>query len=195
MRFFKYLMVVTQLVLLSACQQPQEWQTSDVTGAIPELNFELIETSHKAVVTAENFKGKINLLFFGFTHCPQVCPTTLLQLQQARAANQELSDQIQILFVSVDPERDDVMRIQQYVDNFDGTIGLRADEKQLQTLAKRYFIKYDKEAIPADGNYDMMHSSQVYVFDKQGQGRLIFRSSDPVSAMTADLQRLIKESS
>lgn len=193
--FYKQLFVFVAVLFVTSCQQaPQTWQTSDITGAIPDLSFSLNETSGNKPVTADNYRGKVTLLFFGFTHCPQVCPTTLLQLQQATTKLAELGEQTQVLFVSVDPDRDDMTTIQRYVENFGSrTVGLRGVEQQLKALTQRYFITYDKEEMPANGNYDMMHSSQVYVFDKKGQARLLFRASDSVAAMKADLRRLISE--
>lgn len=194
MILFRQTLIVSALLLLSACMTEQAWQTSNITGAMPKLMFTLTEAKQGKQVTQDDFKGKVTLLFFGFTHCPEVCPTTLLLLQQAVSKLEKQADQVQILFVSVDPDRDDLDAIKNYAENFGSqTVGLRGVGQDLEALTKKYYVAYEQSEATEDGQYDVVHSSQVYVFDREGEARLLVRATDSIDAITSDLKRLIAE--
>jgi len=186
--------VLVFLLLLSACQAEQPWATSHVPGAMPNLSFNLTEANQDKVVTAEDYHGKVVMLFFGFTNCPSVCPTTLLHLQKALSTLGEKAEQIQVLFVTIDPERDSLKEVKQYTENFGPqTIGLRGDASALAQLTKTYGVGNENQQVDADGNYDIAHGSAVYVFDREGAIRLLVRANDPIAAITSDLERLLDE--
>ncbi len=186
--------VLGLVLLLAACQGEQPWMTSNITGAMPDLSFSLTDANHNKPVTAEEYQGKVVMLFFGFTHCPNVCPTTLLQLQKALSMMGEQAKQVQVLFVTVDPERDSQQALKRYTENFGSqTIGLYGDAEQLEQLAKTYGVSKERQQVDTGGNYDISHGSAVYVFDHTGTIRLLVRANDPVEAIASDLKRLVAE--
>ena len=186
--------VLGLVLLLTACQGEQPWRTSNITGAMPNLSFSLIDANHNKPVTAEEYQGKVVMLFFGFTHCPDVCPTTLLQLQKALSMMGEQAKQVQVLFVTVDPERDGQQALKHYTENFGSqVIGLYGDVEQLEKLAKTYGVSHERQQADTGDNYDISHGSVVYVFDYTGAIRLLVRGNDPVEAIASDLKRLVAE--
>nr|WP_299241224.1 SCO family protein [uncultured Halomonas sp.] len=169
----------------------QAWQTKDISGLMPSLAFELVDENGNDV-NADQFLGKSTLLFFGFTHCPDVCPTTLARLDAATQRMDEAArDGIQVLFVSVDPRRDDAETLREYTGAFGPQfIGLTGDKAALDELTRRYRVTYGYGEEDSEGNYDVSHSSAVFAFDDQGEVRLLIRNSDPMDAVVADLERL-----
>lgn len=184
--------VLLSALLLGACGQSYEWQTSDIEGKMPDLSFRLTDERGQTV-TEEDFAGKIRLLFFGFTSCPDICPTTLARLTQAvDALPPEKRSRVQILFVSVDPQRDDPQRLAEYTDAFgDYVIGLTADESTLRDLTQRYASTFSYEEPDASGQYGVAHTASVFVFDQEGDARLLVRAGDSLDAVTEDLAALL----
>jgi protein SCO1/2 len=139
-RFITLTVIALFLFLLAGCSGDQEnWNAKDISGLMPELAYQLTDTSGDTVTAADN-AGNIRLMFFGFTSCPDICPTTLQKLSQAvKSLPEPARDDVQIIFVSVDPNRDTPERIRNYVDFFgDGIIGLTGKEENLRQLSKRY---------------------------------------------------------
>ncbi|MFU4581429.1 SCO family protein [Pseudomonas aeruginosa] len=187
-----HLLVLTAL-FLAGCGE-QGWQTKDITGAMPALEFNLTD-EHGRQVSAQDYLGKPTLLFFGFTHCPDVCPTTLAYLAAvSKQLDAAARADLQVLFVSVDPARDDPQTLRQFTDAFGPQfIGLTGDEAALDTLTHRYYSLYEYGAKDAAGNYDVMHSSAVYAFNRQGEARFLFHGGDPAEPVLADLRHLAKD--
>lgn len=179
-------------ILLSACGESHQWKTADITDKMPDLEFELTDGRGRAV-TEEDFAGTVRLLFFGFTSCPDVCPTTLAQLTQAvDALPAEQRAQVRVLFVSVDPQRDSPKRLAKYTDAFgDYVVGLTADEAALRALTKRYASTFSYDEPDAGGDYGVSHTASVFVFGEEGDARLLVRANDPVEAVTQDLAALL----
>jgi protein SCO1 len=176
---------------LAACSQPKHWALQDISGLMPPLKFDLTDDAGRAV-NASDYRGKIVLLYFGYTHCPDVCPTTLgtlsLTLHQLGAD----ADKVRVLFVSVDPKRDTTAVLKQYVDAFGPQfVGLRGSDDQLESLTKRYRVAYSREKPDTQGNYTVSHSSAVFIFDGEGKSRLLSLSSSKASEISQDLKRLI----
>lgn len=190
------LLLATTFVLGGCLGEDSSWHGKDIQGLMPELAFELTGTSGETV-TASELDGQIRLLFFGFTSCPDVCPTTLQKLSQAiKAMPPELQSQTQTLFVSVDPQRDTPERLASYVDFFDKRIvGLTGNEPELRELAKRYRTTFGYDEPDADGNYAVSHSSAVYVFDRNGKARLLLRPDLSTDEIRQDLIALARENS
>jgi len=186
----RWIMTAFASLWLVGCGE-QAWQTKDISGLMPPLAFELVDENGNTV-NAERFLGKSTLLFFGFTHCPDVCPTTLARLDAATQRMDEAArDDIQVLFVSVDPRRDNPETLRTYTDAFGPQfIGLTGDKEALDELTRRYRVTYGYGEEDSNGNYDVSHSSAVFAFDDQGEARLLIRDSDPMEAMVADLERL-----
>lgn len=177
--------------LLAGCGD-SEWQTRDISGLMPELQFELTDENGERV-TADAYEGQIKLVFFGFTHCPDICPTTLAQLSSVvRKLPKKEREQVRILLVSVDPNRDTTERLREYTDAFgDVVIGLRGEQEAIKPLTKRYRVTYGYGDGYPEGDYSVSHSSAVFVFDQTGDVRLLVRSDDSPDAILADLKRLL----
>jgi protein SCO1/2 len=182
------------LAFLAACQQGAPWATKDISGLMPDLAFNLVEANGDRPVSATDYRDKIVMLYFGYTHCPDVCPTTLTHMRSAVNGLGKQADQIRVLFVSVDPKRDSLAYLKRYVEYFGPQIiGLRGEHDALRTLTKRYRVTYGYSKSDAQGNYEVSHSSAVYVFDGNGKVRLLIRPDDKVADITADLKRLLSE--
>ena len=172
------------------------WNSTDLSGAMPALQFTMMRASDGKTVTAADFKGKIVLLYFGYTFCPDVCPTTLLNLTTMLKSVGKDADAVRLLFVTVDPGRDTLPVLKDYTDAFaPQVVGLRGTPDELATLAKRYRVSYSVTPA-ADGRpYEVTHSSAVYVFDRAGNIKLLFSDLALAKADTkpelADLRTLI----
>jgi protein SCO1 len=142
-------------------------------------------------VSAQTYRSNIVLLYFGYTNCPDVCPTTLAKLAQALKATKNRGAGIHVLFVTVDPKRDTVSRMHAYVRAFGPWfVGLVGTPDELREITKRYRVTYSYGKPDKDGNYEVTHSSAVFVFDGTGRSRLIMVPHDPADAITADLDQL-----
>lgn len=139
----------------------------------------------------EDFKGRISLVFFGFTLCPDICPTTLLELSQLKAAlTAEEAEQVQVYLITVDPERDTPERLQEYLSYFDPDFkALTGTQEQIATMAKSFNVFYNKVPI-AVGQYTMEHSAYVFVLDKDANSVLLFREGMALQEMLSDLREL-----
>ena len=167
-----------------------EFYGSDIRGTEFGRGLVAMDEGGEAFVF-EDFKGRISLVFFGFTLCPDICPTTLLQLSQLKAAlTAEETEQIQVYLITVDPERDTPERLQEYLSYFDSDFkGLTGTQEQIATMAKSFNVFYNK--VPtAVGQYTMEHSSYVFVLDKDANSVLLFREGMAVEEMLSDLREL-----
>lgn len=181
-------------LLVSACHHDSPWATKDISGLMPKLAFDLTETEREAPVHAADYHGWIKLLYFGYTHCPDVCPMTLQRLQAAVSKLGKQAKQVRILFVTVDPQRDSVQELGRYASYFGPqVVGLWGDQAALRALTKPYRVSYGYGKPDAKGNYSVSHSSAVYVFDRIGEARLLVRPTDPDQAIIHDLKRLLAE--
>jgi len=188
-------MMSAVLLALGACSPPPPpFNASEVSGIAYGKDIGIADTSGK-IRRVEDFKGQITLVFFGFTRCPDVCPSTLMRLRQVRDALGPDADKLQVLLVSVDPERDTPDRLEAYVKNFDPSfIGLRPEPAELEKVIKAFHAIAVK--VPtADGNdYTVDHSATLYVYDRRNQLRLIAQPDIAIDAFASDLRRLAQES-
>jgi protein SCO1/2 len=177
---------------LAACTKSQPpFLLQNITGLMPRLEFALTNQDNKAV-SAENFRGQIVLLYFGYTECPDACPTTLAMLEQALRSLGSQATDVRVLFVSVDPQRDTAPVLKRYVNAFGPQfVGLRGDDAALKALTRRYRVAYHREKPGADGYYSVDHSSAVFVFDRTGVPRLLAGSTSGVKPIASDLHRLL----
>ncbi|RAR62940.1 MULTISPECIES: SCO family protein [Halomonadaceae] len=188
----KWLSPILLSVLLAGCEDPN-WHTSDISDIMPALDLSLMDENGQQV-EEDAYTGKTTLLYFGYTHCPDVCPTSLARMTAAiKKLDEPARDDIQVLFVSVDPERDTPARLRQYTDVFGPQfIGLTGSTAQLDALTNRYRVSYGYGEKDENGNYDVSHSSGIFVFNEQGDARLLMRNSDPIPSMVSDLKRLME---
>ncbi len=166
---------------------------TDITGADYGRSFAL--TGHDGKPrTLEDFRGKAVVMFFGYTRCPDVCPTTLAEMAQAMKALGADAERVQVLLVTVDPERDTPQVLAQYVPAFDPRfLGLYGNEEATRRTAKEFKIFFEKREGAAPGAYTVDHSGQSYVFDTKGRLRLFMRHDRIAEDLPADLRRLLKE--
>lgn len=193
-RNFARLVALISIVAVSACVDSHPpWHLNAVEGHLPDLAFNLTSDDGKNV-TEKDFAGKIDLLYFGYTHCPDVCPLTLAQLHAALLRLGPSADDVRVLFVSVDPERDTPSVLHKYVQAFDPRVtGLTGTPAEIEALAKRYRAAFDRASPKSDGNYEVSHSSGIYVFDRRGKARLLATSGESVDAIAHDLRLLARE--
>lgn len=192
--FFRHFFIALLLIGLTACSPKQEFKNIDITGSTAfGKDFSLIDPDGK-VRTLEDFKGKVVVMFFGYTQCPDICPTTLTEMQQVMTLLGPQSDKVQVLFVTVDPERDTAAILKQYVPSFDPRfLGLRpADEAALEKVAKDFKIYYKKVPGTSPGSYTMDHTAGSYAFDPQGRLRLYIKHAQGPEALAHDLKELLK---
>jgi protein SCO1/2 len=186
--------------VLAAPQQAQAWHAIDLAGTLPPLDFAMARASDGKEVTAADYRGKVALLYFGYTFCPDVCPATLLNLTAVLSKLGPRADGVRVLFVTVDPDRDTLDVLSRYTQAFAAqTVGLRGTADQLAALAKRYRVAYSVAPATADHPYEVTHSSAVYVFDRDGNIRLLFSglaTAEPdLDGFADDLRALIGQSS
>ena len=186
----RFALVCLTGLLLTACGGAKQWKTSNITGMMPDLQFTLTD-DNGAKVHAEAWRGKITLLYFGYTHCPDVCPLTLATIAQALKKMGPEAKQVSVLFVSVDPKRDTLPVLKTYTQAFGPQIvGLTGTQSQLLALSKRYRVSYSYDQPNADGSYTVNHSSAIFVFDGKGKVRLLMNYTDGAAAMAHDLRQL-----
>ena len=187
-----YLRIVLVLAL-AGCSAGQEWQTRDVTGILPDLQFELRNVKGETL-TQKDIAGHVVALFFGYTSCPDICPMTMSKLRSAIDDLPEgLRDEVRVLFVSVDPQRDTPDRLEAYARGFGSRfMGLTSDLDTLKHLTRRYHATFSYAKPNENGFYTVSHPASVYVFDAKGNARLLVRQADSVEALVHDLRQLIE---
>ena len=183
---------------LSQCDDTKAWHDVDVTDSSPRLRFTMPRAPDGAEVTAADYRGDVVMLYFGYTFCPDVCPLTLQNVGDVFSHMGTDARAVRVLFVTVDPGRDSLPVLGQYVSQFGSNfIGLRGTPDQLASLARRYRVAYSVTATSGGDGFEVTHSSAIYVFDRQGAARLLvpsMASSAPDTAgVAADLTRLVHE--
>ncbi|HEX5806116.1 MAG TPA: SCO family protein [Macromonas sp.] len=178
---------------LAGCQEKPVFQGVDITGANYATGFDLTDHNGQRRTLAD-FKGKAVVLFFGYTQCPDVCPTSMGELAQAKALLGPQGDRLQGLFVSVDPERDTPEVMKTYLANFDPTfLALYAAPDQLPALAQSFKIYYKKAEGKTASSYTMDHSAGSYVYDSQGRLRVYHRYGSGAQSLADDVKLLLAE--
>jgi protein SCO1/2 len=192
MRIRPLFALLLPLVLATCTSSSQHWALNNVTGHLPDLAFRLTGDDGKPV-DATAFRGKLVLLYFGYTHCPDVCPLAMTHLHAVMHELGAQADEARILFVSVDPARDTPALLHAYARAFDPrAVGLTGSADALRELAKRYRIAFSLGKPDANGNYEVTHSSAVFVFDRDGRARLLATSADDVAGIVHDLKQLLE---
>lgn len=184
------------LSLLAACTPAKrtDFKATDITGA--DFGRSLSLTDHNGVRrTLADFKGKVVVLFFGYTHCPDVCPTTLSDMAAAlKLMTPAEARQVQVLFVTVDPERDTPKMLSEYVPYFYPTfLGLYGTPTETAAAAREFHIFYQRHAAPGPVGYLVDHTAGSYVLDRQGRLRLFEPYGQPPPDIAHDLKLLLAE--
>jgi protein SCO1/2 len=181
---------ICSLALGAACDSSPQFKSTDITGAPYGHSLELTDHTGKPR-RLEDFRGKAVVLFFGFTHCPDVCPTTLADIAGAVKQLGPDAERVQVLMVSVDPERDTPEALAKYVTAFDRRfLGLRGDLPATQKVAKEFKIYFEKRK--QGDSYTVDHSAQSYVLDPQGRLRLLVRHDRIGTDLPEDLRALLR---
>ena len=184
-------------VALSGCDRlsghsaAPAFHSTDITGAEFARQFTLPDADGK-VHSLADWKGKAVVVFFGYTQCPDFCPTTLAQLAAIRKSLGAEGDRVQVVFITVDPERDTPAVLKAYVSNFGpGVIGLRGTPEQIAQVAREFKVFYAKVPGAAPGSYTVDHSAASYVFDPEGRVRLYVQYGADSKAVASDLKLLL----
>ncbi|ABP35142.1 SCO family protein [Polynucleobacter asymbioticus] len=194
LHFLRFFCVAIICCVLAACSPKPEFKNIDITGSTSfGKDFSLLDPDGN-VRTLADFKGKVVVMFFGYTQCPDVCPTTLTEMQQVMTLLGPQSDKVQVLFVTVDPERDTAAILKQYVPSFDPRfLGLRpADDAALEKVTKDFKIYYKKVPGSTPGSYTMDHTAGSYAFDPEGRLRLYIKHAQGPETLAHDLKELLK---
>ncbi len=189
MTWTRSLIFLALLATLAGCGPAKPWHATDITGAMPRLEFMMTRASDGASVTAKDYRRRVTILYFGYTNCPDICPATLANLAGMLRQLGRDADKVRVLFVTVDPNRDRLPILKKYVAAFAPQIdGLRGSDNALADLARRYRIAYSVKTQPT---YQVMHSSAVFFFDASGRARLVTLSTDDTAGLADDVKRLL----
>ncbi|MBC3873715.1 SCO family protein [Undibacterium sp. LX15W] len=181
-------------LMLGACTKPAEkFVNTDLTGLEYAKDFSLIDQNGQPRTLAD-FKGKAVVLFFGYTQCPDVCPTTMFEMSKVMTQLGPLADRVQVLFVTVDPERDTQELLAAYVPNFDKRfLGLYGNAEATAKVAKEFKVFYQKSPGKTPDSYTMDHTAASYVFDPEGRIRLYVQYGQKTDAIVHDLKILLQQ--
>ena len=187
-------LLLAAFALVGCDQSDRNWHGKDISRLMPPLEFELINTQGKAI-NASDSEGQVRLVFFGFTRCPDICPSTLARLSRAVGTLPDNErERVTIVFVSVDPHRDTPEQIAAYTHFYgDRIAGVTGSEPQLRRLAKRYRTTFGYDEPDENNNYNVSHSAGVYVFDARGRARLLLRPDLTVAQIRDDISALARE--
>jgi protein SCO1/2 len=173
--------------------QPYAYQGSLIDPPVPAAEIENPDQYGNPFRLSEQ-RGKVVLLAFGYTNCPDVCPTTLAQFKQIKERLGDRAEQIRFVFVTVDPERDTQERVRLYLDNFDPSfVGLSGDRSDLETIWQDYFVYQAKQDTGSAAGYVVDHTSRVYAIDKEGNLRMTYPFEAEQGAILDDVRHLIQE--
>ena len=194
------LLAAVLCVALSGCDKAAEstkseaaFQGADVTGADYGRNLALPDVNGQPR-TLGDFKGKVTVVFFGYTHCPDVCPTTMAELAQVKKSLGPDGDKLQAVFVTIDPERDTPQILKSYMASFDPSfVALRGSVAQTEAAAKEFKVFFAKVPGKVEGSYTMDHTAGAYVIDEKGNLRLFERYGAGADGLAADVKTLIAQ--
>lgn len=189
--------VLLSALALTACGNDKsavKFNATDITGAAFGKTLALTDAATQQPRTLESFKGRATVLFFGYLFCPDYCPTTMTTLNAALGKMRpEDAAKVQVIFVTVDPKRDQPKVLAEYVHAFNPTfVGLYGNDEQTAAVAKEFKILYQKAQVKDENTYLMDHSTQMYAFDPQGRIRLMIRHETGPDLIAADLTALVK---
>lgn len=185
--------VFSGLVLLAACSpKPVQFKNTDITGSALTADFQLQNLDGKAVTKAD-YAGKLLVLFFGFTQCPDVCPTTLQNMAEVMKRLGSDADKVSVVFVTLDPQRDKPEMLKAYVPQFYPSFSaLTGTDEQIANAAKGLRIFYQKVEGKTETSYTFDHTASAYVVDAKGVLRLLVRHAATPDDIAADLKALLK---
>ena len=188
---FSYEFVLALCLIAAACGRDTQADTTDISGAMPPLSFSMTRANDSVPVNALSYRGKVVLLYFGYTHCPDECPTMLANLAIALKHIGSDAKDVRVLFVTVDPARDSIAILKKYVNAFAPQIdGLRGSDNAIAALARRYRVLYSVTPAAPDRAYEVMHADSLFMFDRSGRARLVTMSTQDARALAAEIKSL-----
>jgi protein SCO1 len=191
MRLILRFTLLVALCLLAACGPKKGWHATDITGSMPDLSFRMVRASDGLRVSQDDYRGRAVLLYFGYTHCPDVCPTTLANISDVLKRLGPDAEKVRVLFVSVDPDRDTLDVLKPYAEAFGPQVdGLRGSDNAIADLARRYRVAY---AVAKTPEYAVTHTSAVFVFDPRGKARLVTLDTKDTAGLAEDVRRVANE--
>lgn len=203
-RQYLFSLALATLLALTGCKENTgsdashkavAFKNTDITGIDYAKDFSLTDHTGKARSLAD-FKGKVIVVFFGYTQCPDVCPTTMTEMASVLAALGPLAEKVQVLFITLDPDRDTQALLAQYVPAFDPSfIGLRGDKAATEKTAKEYKVFFQKVAGKQADTYTLDHTASTYVYDPQGRVRLYMRHGQGIEPVVNDIKLLLQSGS
>jgi protein SCO1/2 len=182
------------MTLLLSCSQKEKFSNVDISGSTSfSPSFEL-QDHHGQVRHLEDFKGKVLVVFFGYTQCPDVCPSTMFEMKKVMELLGKDADQVQVAFITLDPDRDTLELLEKYVPSFDARfLGLRPQSPEaLEKIVKGYKIFYQKVPGKDPKYYTIDHTAGSFAIDKKGQLRLFVRHNQGEKNLADDLKKLVK---
>jgi protein SCO1/2 len=192
MNLRRCLALVLFAFVMTGCTEKLAFTNTDLTGLEYAKGFTLNDHLGQTRTLAD-FKGKVVVLFFGYTQCPDVCPTTMSEMAAVMQQLGPLADKVQVMFVTLDPERDTQALLAQYVPAFDARfLGMRSDAAGTAAVAKEFKVFYAKQPGKTPGSYTIDHTAGSYVFDQQGQIRLFIRHGQGPEPIVHDVKLLLK---
>ncbi|MCB1957507.1 MAG: SCO family protein [Rhodocyclaceae bacterium] len=189
----RFVLLLSALVLTACSQGPSKapFNGTDITGADYARGFALTDHTGQKRALAD-YRGKAVAVFFGYTQCPDVCPTTLSTMAEVMRQLGPDADRMQVLFVTVDPERDTQALLAEYVPLFDPRfVGLYGDLETTAAVAKDFRVFYRKAGDTSGSTYTVDHSAGTYAYDPQGRLRLYYKHGEQADRITADMRRLL----
>ena len=184
---------VTGLSMVACSEKPMSFNAIDITGADYAKNLTWTDAKSQAHQLSD-FKDQVTLVFFGYTQCPDVCPTSMADMLAIKASLGDLGSKVQVIFVSIDPERDTPQVLDAYVANFGADFwGVSPKLGELKALAKDFHVFYQKVDGPTPTSYTMEHTAGFYIYDKKSQLRLFARFGSSQDAMMNDIKALLHQ--
>jgi protein SCO1 len=186
-----FAVLILSLISATGCGPATRADATDITGVMPPLAFIMVRANDVARVGAADYRGKTVLLYFGYTHCPDECPTTLANIAAALHELGPAAQNVRVLFVSVDPARDTIPVLNRYVRAFAPQIdGLRGSDNAIAMFARRYRVLYAVTPASPGHAYDVMHSDSLFFFDGTGRARYVLTSTANTAALASMIEKL-----
>ena len=191
----RFLVLAVACLWLAGCgREGPSFRSTDVTGAELGRAFKLIDHDGRPRTLAD-FRGKVLVVFFGFTHCPDVCPATLSELARARKKLGSEGERVQVVMITVDPERDTPAVLKQYVTALDPSfLGLTGGAQAIAETAREFKVFYQKRTGATPNTYSVDHSSATFIYDPQGRLRLLVSYGQGADVFAHDIGELLKQS-
>ena len=194
LKVFKLLLIVFSALTLQSCSQKEKFANVDISGSTSFSPAFELQDHHGQVRHLEDFKGKVLVVFFGYTQCPDVCPSTMFEMKKVMELLGKDADQVQVAFITLDPDRDTLELLEKYVPSFDARfLGLRPQSPEaLEKIVKGYKIFYQKVSGKDPKYYTIDHTAGSYAIDKKGQLRLFIKHNQGEKNLADDLKKLVR---